>query len=99
MPQSVIDAMQKQLGLGAWNFTLRFYGHPEINEIGSRIVKEAIAKHADVEFRETRWQRGETVSRDSGAGVPSVTCSILPGCGRPPSPIPGRRARARLAGW
>jgi 4-cresol dehydrogenase (hydroxylating) len=72
MPQSVIDAMQKKLGLGAWNFTIRFYGEPELNEIGARIVKTAISKHANVEFRETRWQRGAPVARDSGAGVPSV---------------------------
>jgi 4-cresol dehydrogenase (hydroxylating) flavoprotein subunit len=72
MPQSVIDAMQKKLGLGAWNFTLRFYGHEEMNTIGARIVKEAIAKHAEVEFRETRWHRGEVAARDAGAGVPSV---------------------------
>jgi 4-cresol dehydrogenase (hydroxylating) len=72
MPQSVIDEMQKKLGLGEWNFTLRFYGHPEHNEISARIVKESIAKHADVEFREARWHRGEPLTRDSGAGIPSV---------------------------
>jgi 4-cresol dehydrogenase (hydroxylating) len=72
MPQNVIDEMQKKLGVGAWNFTLRFYGDPQINEIGAQIVKNAIAQHATPEFRETRWQRGEPVSRESGAGVPSV---------------------------
>lgn len=72
MPQGVIDEMQKKLGLGAWNFTLRFYGHPEVNDLNARIVKEAIAKHAQVEFRERRWHRGEPIARDAGAGIPSV---------------------------
>jgi 4-cresol dehydrogenase (hydroxylating) flavoprotein subunit len=72
MPQTVIDEMQKKLGLGAWNFTLRFYGYDEVNEANARIVKDAIAKHTDAEFRVTHWHRGEPLSRDSGASIPSV---------------------------
>jgi len=72
MPQNVIDDMQKKLGLGAWNFTLRFYGEPELNEASAKIVKAAIAKRTNAEFRETRWERGQPAARDSGAGVPSV---------------------------
>lgn len=72
MPQAVIDEMQKKLGVGAWNFTIRFYGYDEVNEANARIVKAAIAKHTDAEFKVTQWQRGEPLGRDSGAGVPSV---------------------------
>jgi len=72
MPQAIIDEMQKKLGLGAWNFTVRFYGTHEVNEANARIVKDAIAKQTREEFRITRWQRGEALARDSGAGVPSV---------------------------
>ena len=72
MPQSVIDEMQKRLNLGAWNFTVRFYGHPEVNEINARLVKEAFAKHTKDEFKIAYWHRGEPATYDAGAGVPSV---------------------------
>jgi 4-cresol dehydrogenase (hydroxylating) flavoprotein subunit len=43
-----------------------------VNEANARIVKDAIAKHTDAEFRVTHWHRGEPLSRDSGASIPSV---------------------------
>lgn len=72
MPQAVIDEMHKKLGVGAWNFSVRFYGNEEVNDANAKILRREIAKHSAVEFRETRWQRGQPLARDSGAAVPSV---------------------------
>jgi 4-cresol dehydrogenase (hydroxylating) flavoprotein subunit len=73
MPQSVIDDMQRNLKLGAWNFTIRFYGYDEINRANAVRLRQAIAPHSDVSIAETQWHRGEPLTRNSGAGVPSLS--------------------------
>ena len=63
MPQSVIDEMQRNLRVGAWNFTIRFYGYDEINQANATRLRQAIAKHTDAEFTVTQWHRGEPLTR------------------------------------
>jgi len=73
MPQSVIDEMQRNLKLGAWNFIVRFYGYDDVNRANALRLKHAVAPHSDVTIAETQWHRGEPLTRNSGAGVPSLT--------------------------
>ena len=50
---------------------MQLAGHPEVNAIHARLVREAFADRTDAIFRETHWQRGEPREK-SGGGGPSV---------------------------
>jgi 4-cresol dehydrogenase (hydroxylating) len=59
LPDEVIAQILKKLGLGWWNFTLRLYGDPDVNEANAKLIRKAFAQHTDRGFQESRWLRGE----------------------------------------
>lgn len=71
LSESAIAAIRRTFDVGWWNFTVQLSGHPEVNAIHARLVREAFAGRTEATFRETHWQRGEPREK-SGVGVPSV---------------------------
>jgi 4-cresol dehydrogenase (hydroxylating) len=59
LPDEVIARILKKYDLGWWNFTLRLFGDPEVNEANAKLIRKAFAQHTDRGFKESRWMRGE----------------------------------------
>jgi 4-cresol dehydrogenase (hydroxylating) len=59
LPDEVIARILKKYDLGWWNFTLRLFGDPDVNEANAKLIRKAFAQHTDLGFRESRWMRGE----------------------------------------
>ncbi len=68
---AAIAKIRRTFDVGWWNFTVQLSGHPEVNDIHARLVREAFASRTDATFRETRWERGQPREK-SGVGIPSV---------------------------
>ena len=71
LPDEAVRRIIAKLGLGWWNFSLRFYGDPAVNDANERIVRRLFAEHTKSEFSVSRWNRGDAPT-GSGAPVPSV---------------------------
>ncbi len=59
LPDSVVRAIMEQHNAGWWNFTLRLYGDPEVNEAQARVIQRAFAAHTELPFTISRWQRSD----------------------------------------
>jgi 4-cresol dehydrogenase (hydroxylating) len=59
LPDDVIAQILKKYGVGWWNFTLRLFGDPDVNEANAKLIRKAFARHTDRGFTESRWMRGE----------------------------------------
>ena len=68
LPDTVVAEIIRKLGVGWWNFSLRLYGAPEVNDAHERILRRALAAHTRQEFNVARWSRGSP----GGAPTPSV---------------------------
>jgi len=71
MPDSVIQQAAEKLGIGRWNFSIRLFGHPEVNALNAKLIQRAFAAITTQEFEISEWQRGEPLER-SGAAVPTL---------------------------
>jgi 4-cresol dehydrogenase (hydroxylating) len=60
IPDDVVAAIMKKTGAGWWNFSIKLYGLPEVNEAHRALIEKAVAPHTDRQFRITRWNRGDT---------------------------------------
>jgi len=70
IPDSVVaDIMQKR-DSGFWNFSVRLYGDPEVNEIHARTIQRVFAEHTQQEFTISRWRQGD--SQQYAGPAPSV---------------------------
>jgi len=65
IPDDVVAAILKKTGAGWWNFSLKLYGLPEVNEAHRALIERAFAPHTERKFAITRWNRG-----DRGPGGP-----------------------------
>jgi len=72
MPQDALDAAAAKAGIGQWNFSVRLFGYEKVNEFNAGLVRDAFAKAVKVDFKESRWHRGEDL-RHSGSPVPSLS--------------------------
>lgn len=72
MPEAKVQQLRDTLGIGWWSLSARFFGHPEVNAVNARTVKQAFAKQTQLSFSERQWHRGEAIER-SGAGIPRTT--------------------------
>lgn len=70
LPESVIDAIRQQFGLGWWSVNLRFYGHPEVAEATAKIVKEKFAARTSYEMKQGMWTKGQPRELQPTSGVP-----------------------------
>lgn len=69
LPVEVENRIMETLGIGWWHVNLHLYGYEEVNERHARVIREAFARHTDLEFTETLWRRGDPIEQ-SGAGIP-----------------------------
>jgi 4-cresol dehydrogenase (hydroxylating) flavoprotein subunit len=75
IPDSVVRAIMEKYDVGWWNYSLRLYGDPEVNEAHRRIIQNAVAPHTQQEFRVARWNKGEP---PKGAGLGAPAPSVAP---------------------
>jgi len=70
LPDSVLRAIMAKHDVGWWNFTLRLYGDPEVNEANARLIQKAFAARTTLPFTITRWSRAE--AGNNGGPSPGV---------------------------
>jgi len=70
LPESVIDAIRAQFGLGWWSINLRFYGYEEITTATAEKVKSLFAARSSYPMRQGIWREGEPRELQPFAGVP-----------------------------
>ena len=70
LPESVIDAIRAQFGLGWWSINLRLYGHEEITRATAKVIKEQFAARTAYPMQEGFWTRGMPREQEPFAGVP-----------------------------
>ena len=70
LPDSVLRAIMAKHDVGWWNFTLRLYGDPEVNEANARLIQKAFAARTTLPFTIARWSRAE--SGTIGGPAPGV---------------------------
>jgi len=71
IPDSVVRGIMAKHNVGWWNFTIRLYGDPEVNEANARVIQKAFAARTDLPFTITRWARSDATG-NAGAPSPSV---------------------------
>jgi len=74
IPESVIREIMSKRAVGWWNFTLRLYGHAEINQARLNVVRRAFAAHTRQQFQITRWSAANPTH---GPGAPAPTVAPL----------------------
>lgn len=70
LPDSVIDAIRTQFGLGWWSINLRFYGYEEITAATAEKVKSLFAARTSYAMRQGIWRDGDPRELQPFAGVP-----------------------------
>ncbi len=70
LPDSVIDAIRAQFGLGWWSINLRFYGHEEVTTAMAEKVKSIFATRTSYEMKQGIWREGDPRELQPHAGVP-----------------------------
>lgn len=70
LPDSVIDAIRAQFGLGWWSVNLRFYGYEEIATAMAEKVKSIFASRTSYDMRQGIWRDGDPRELQPFAGVP-----------------------------
>lgn len=71
LPDAVIKAIMERYQVGWWNFGLRLYGHPEVNDVHRRLIERAFAgRRLTRDFEVTQWRKGQ--SGPGGAPSPGV---------------------------
>ena len=70
IPDSVIDAIRAQFGLGWWSVNLRFYGYEEVTTAMAEKVKSIFASRTSYEMKQGIWREGEPRELQPFAGVP-----------------------------
>ncbi len=70
IPNSVIDAIRAQFGLGWWSVNLRFYGYEEVNTAMAEKVKSIFASRTSYEMKQGIWRDGDPRELQPFAGVP-----------------------------
>lgn len=71
MPADVLDAARRKVGLGHWNFYVRLFGDPRINEINAAKVRSAFEALPSATIEQSEWHRGDDLAQ-SGIPVPSL---------------------------
>jgi 4-cresol dehydrogenase (hydroxylating) len=71
IPQDALEAARKAADVGWWNFSIRLFDLPEVNEIHARVVRDAFAKVTKAEFKTEVWHEGDAVEK-SGEAFPSL---------------------------
>jgi len=70
LPDSVIDAIRAQFGLGWWSVNLRFYGYEEVTLAMAEKVKSIFASRTSYEMKQGIWRDGDPRELQPFAGVP-----------------------------
>lgn len=70
LPDSVIDAIRQQFGLGWWSVNLRFYGHADITQATAKVVKDSFASRSSYEMSQFMWETGQPRGLQPAVGVP-----------------------------
>ena len=71
LPAAVLDAARRKAGIGHWNFGIRFFGDPRINEINAAKARKAFEAVPDVTIVQSEWRRGQELA-GSGSPVPTL---------------------------
>jgi 4-cresol dehydrogenase (hydroxylating) flavoprotein subunit len=75
MPESAVQAMQRDLGIGRWNLHFALYGEPEVIDVQQRIVERAFAALPDARVSARRYTAGEEPQGGAErnlAGIPTM---------------------------
>lgn len=70
LPDSVIDAIRAQFGLGWWSVNLRFYGYEEVTTATAAKVKSIFASRTSYEMKQGIWREGQQREMQPFSGVP-----------------------------
>jgi 4-cresol dehydrogenase (hydroxylating) flavoprotein subunit len=71
IPETRVQELLKEHGLGYWRESVRLYGPESINKAKAEIVKAAFKKHIDTPMKEEWWHPGDPIiSVDPTMGVP-----------------------------
>lgn len=73
IPESRVQELLKEHGLGYWTVSIRLYGYAAVNDARAAVIKKAFARHTAVPFQEVRWNKGEPIpGMDITFGVPTA---------------------------
>jgi len=70
LPDSVIDAIRKQFGLGWWSINLRLYGPEEITLATAEVIKRKFAARTSYAMKQGIWREGMPRELQPFSGVP-----------------------------
>ena len=70
LPESAVNAIRQQFGLGWWSVNLRLYGYSEITQATSNKVKDIFASRTSYEMKESVWTKGQPREFQPFAGIP-----------------------------
>jgi 4-cresol dehydrogenase (hydroxylating) flavoprotein subunit len=69
MPESVVQAMQRDLGIGRWNLHFGLYGEPEVIDAQRRVVERAFAVVPGARITAARYATGEHQADEPQGGA------------------------------
>lgn len=76
MPESAIEAMQRELDIGRWNLHFALYGEPDVIEVQRRIVERAFAGVPGARITATRYAGNDEPQGGANrnlAGIPAMS--------------------------
>lgn len=73
MPESRVQELLKEHGIGYWHTDIRLYGDEAVNRARADVIKKAFARHLDTPFKEHHWKAGDPLDNmDLTLGIPTA---------------------------